>query len=364
MHDLRQISNMFDLRADFVHGYSYGSGHINDTYCVWVDQAGLRVRYILQRLAQNVFKQPIPLMNNVKRVTDHALARLLEEGCPEAHRRTLTLIPGKDGKPYVQDAEGNVWRVYPFIERARTYDTIETTKQCIEAARAFGNFQKLTADLPGEPLFETIPDFHNTTSRMNALKAAIKADPLGRVKEVQKEIDWYLSRDEDCHIVVNYLASGELPLRCTHNDTKLNNVMLDDVTGEGICVIDLDTTMPGSAIYDFGDMVRTATSPAAEDEKDTSLVTCRMFMFEALVEGYLDTAKSFLTPLEKSLLPFSGKLLTMECGIRFLTDYLSGDVYFKIKRPEHNLDRCRTQMALVESIEKQMDAMQRLVDSK
>ncbi len=355
---------MFDLRADFVHGYSYGSGHINDTYCVWVDQAGLRVRYILQRLAQNVFKQPIPLMNNVKRVTDHALARLLEEGCPEAHRRTLTLIPGKDGKPYVQDAEGNVWRVYPFIERARTYDTIETTKQCIEAARAFGNFQKLTADLPGEPLFETIPDFHNTTSRMNALKAAIKADPLGRVKEVQKEIDWYLSRDEDCHIVVNYLASGELPLRCTHNDTKLNNVMLDDVTGEGICVIDLDTTMPGSAIYDFGDMVRTATSPAAEDEKDTSLVTCRMFMFEALVEGYLDTAKSFLTPLEKSLLPFSGKLLTMECGIRFLTDYLSGDVYFKIKRPEHNLDRCRTQMALVESIEKQMDAMQRLVDSK
>ena len=355
---------MFDLRADFVHGYSYGSGHINDTYCVWVDQAGLRVRYILQRLAQNVFKQPIPLMNNVKRVTDHALARLLEEGCPEAHRRTLTLIPGKDGKPYVQDAEGNVWRVYPFIERARTYDTIETTKQCIEAARAFGNFQKLTADLPGEPLFETIPDFHNTTSRMNALKAAIKADPLGRVKEVQKEIDWYLSRDEDCHIVVNYLASGELPLRCTHNDTKLNNVMLDDVTGEGICVIDLDTTMPGSAIYDFGDMVRTATSPAAEDEKDTSLVSCRMFMFEALVEGYLDTAKSFLTPLEKSLLPFSGKLLTMECGIRFLTDYLSGDVYFKIKRPEHNLDRCRTQMALVESIEKQMDAMQRLVDSK
>lgn len=364
MHDLRQISNLFDLRADFVHGYSYGSGHINDTYCVWVDQAGLRIRYILQRLAQNVFKQPIPLMNNVKRVTDHALARLLEEGCPEAHRRTLTLIPGKDGKPYVQDAEGNIWRVYPFIERARTYDTIETTKQCIEAARAFGNFQKLTADLPGEPLFETIPDFHNTTSRMNALKAAIKADPLGRVKEVQKEIDWYLSRDEDCHIVVNYLASGELPLRCTHNDTKLNNVMLDDVTGEGICVIDLDTTMPGSAIYDFGDMIRTATSPAAEDEKDISLVTCRMFMFEALVEGYLDTAKSFLTPLEKSLLPFSGKLLTMECGIRFLTDYLSGDVYFKIKRPEHNLDRCRTQMALVESIEKQMDTMQRLVDSK
>lgn len=362
MYDLKQITDLFDIRADFVQGYSYGSGHINDTYCIWVDQAGLRVRYILQRLAQNVFKQPIPLMENVKRVTDHALGRLLADGCPEARRRTLTLIPAKDGKPYAQDQEGNVWRVYPFIERARTYDTIETTKQCIEAAKAFGNFQKLTADLPGEPLFETIPDFHNTTKRLAALKEAIAADALGRVKEVQKEIDWYLSREDDCHIVTNYLASGELPLRCTHNDTKLNNVMLDDVTGEGICVIDLDTTMPGSAIYDFGDMVRTATSPAAEDEKDTSLVTCRMYMFEALVQGYLDSANSFITPLEKSLLPFSGKLLTMECGIRFLTDYLSGDVYFKIKRPEHNLDRCRTQMALVESIESQLPAMQQLVD--
>ena len=362
MYDLRQITGLFDIRADFVQAYSYGSGHINDTYCVWVDQAGQRVRYILQRLAQNVFKQPIPLMENVKRVTDHALSRLKAEGCPEAHRRTLSLVPSKDGKPYAQDSEGNVWRIYPFIERARTYDTIETTKQCVEAARAFGNFQKLTADLPGEPLFETIPDFHNTTKRLAALKEAIAADPLGRAKEVRKEIDWYLARENDCHLVVNYLASGELPLRVTHNDTKLNNVMLDDVTGEGICVIDLDTTMPGSAIYDFGDMIRTATSPAAEDEKNTSLVTCRMFMFEALVKGYLDAASSFLTPLEKNLLPFSGKLLTMECGIRFLTDYLSGDVYFKIKRPEHNLDRCRTQMALVESIEAQLPEMQKLVD--
>ena len=213
-----------------------------------------------------------------------------------------------------------------------------------------------------KPLFETIPNFHNTTSRLAALKEAIQSDPLGRVKEVQKEIDWYLSREADCHMVVDYLKSGELPLRCTHNDTKLNNVMLDDVTGEGICVIDLDTTMPGSAIYDFGDMIRTATSPAAEDEKDVSKVTMRMFMFEALVQGYLSSAKSFLTPLEKSLLPFSGKLLTMECGIRFLTDYLSGDVYFKIHRPEHNLDRCRTQMALVESIEAQMDEMKAIVD--
>lgn len=362
MHDLKSTSNLFDIRGDFVHGYPYGSGHINDTYCIWVDQAGLRVRYILQRLNQNVFKQPIPLMENVKRVTDHALSRLLEIKHPEAHRRTLTLVPAKTGKPYAIDSEGNCWRIYPFIERARTYDQIETTVQSYEAAKAFGEFQKLTADLSGDPLFETIPDFHNTTKRLEALKTAIQSDPLGRVKEVQKEIDWFLSREADCHLVVNYLASEELPLRVTHNDTKLNNVMLDDVTGEGICVIDLDTTMPGSAIYDFGDMIRTATSPAAEDEKDVSLVTMRMFMFEALVKGYLSSASSFLTPLEKDLLPFSGKLLTMECGIRFLTDYLSGDVYFKIHRPEHNIDRCRTQIALVESIEQQMDEMKAVIN--
>ncbi len=360
MHDLKATAALFDLRGDFVHGHPYGSGHINDTYCIWVDQAGQRIRYILQRLNQNVFKQPVPLMENVKRVTDHALSQLKESNCAEAYRRTLTLIPAIDGKPYAIDAEGNCWRVYPFIERARTYDQIETTQQCYEAAKAFGEFQKLTANLPGDPLFETIPNFHNTTNRFQALQEAIKADPLGRVQEVKKEIEWFMTREADCHRVVNYLASGELPVRCTHNDTKLNNVMLDDVTGEGICVIDLDTTMPGSAIYDFGDMIRTATSPAAEDEKDISKVTMRMFMFEALLQGYLSSA-TFLTPLEKELLPFSGKLLTMECGIRFLTDYLSGDVYFKIKRPEHNLDRCRTQIALVESIEKQMDEMNALV---
>lgn len=363
MHDIKTISELFDLRGDYVYGTPYGSGHINDTFAIWLDQAGIRIRYILQRLAHNVFKQPIPLMENVQRVTSHALKRLLEDKCPEAYRRTLTIIPAKDGKPYALDEAGNCWRIYPFIERARTYDTIETTKQCIEAAKAFGEFQKLTADMPGKPLFETIPNFHNTTARLNALKDAIKADPLGRVQDVQREIDWYMARESDCHIVVNDLRSGALPLRCTHNDTKLNNVMLDDVTGEGVCVIDLDTTMPGSAVYDFGDMIRTATSPATEDEKDLSLVTMRMFMFEALVQGYLSSASSFLTPREKDLLPFSGILLTMECGIRFLTDYISGDVYFKIKRPEHNMDRCRTQMALVESIEKQMDSMKKYVES-
>ena len=360
MFDIQTIAGLFDLRADYVCGVPYGSGHINDTYRIEVDQAGLRVNYILQRVNSNVFKQPIALMENVKRVTDEALRVLREEGCKDSYRRTLTLIPAKDGKCYSQDAEGNVWRVYTFIDRARTYDMIENPQQCVEVSRAFGNFQKLGANLPGEPLFETIPDFHNTTKRFHSFQNAVAADPLGRAKTVQREIEWFLSREEDCHKVVNYLASGELPLRVTHNDTKLNNVMLDDVTGEGICVIDLDTTMPGSSLYDFGDMIRTSTSPAAEDEKNTKLVTMRMEYFEALAKGYCEAA-TFLTPLEKELLPFSGKLLTMECGMRFLTDYLEGDTYFKIHRPEHNLDRTRTQIALVESIEQQMDAMQKVI---
>ena len=339
MFNLKTIANLFDLRGDYVCGASYGSGHINDTYRIEVDQAGLRVSYILQRVNSNVFKQPIPLMENVLRVTTEALRVLQAEGCKEAYRRTLTLVPAKDGKPY---------------------DMIENPRQCVEVARAFGNFQKLGANLPGAPLFETIPDFHNTTKRFSTFQNAVAEDPLGRAKTVQKEIDWYLEREADCHKVVNYLTSGELPVRVTHNDTKLNNVMLDDVTGEGICVIDLDTTMPGSSLYDFGDMIRTSTSPAAEDEKDTSLVTMRMEYFEALAKGYCEAA-TFLTPLEKELLPFSGKLLTMECGMRFLTDYLVGDTYFKIYHPEHNLDRTRTQIALVESIESQMDAMQAVV---
>ena len=361
MHDLKAVSTLFDLRGDFVHGYSYGSGHINDTYCIWVDQAGQRIRYILQRVNHNVFKQPIPLMENVKRVTDHALKRLKEEQCPEAYRRTLTLVPSVDGKPYALDSDGNCWRVYPFIERARTYDQIETTKQCQEAARAFGEFQKLTADLPGEPLFETIPNFHNTTSRLTALKEAIQSDPLGRVKEVQKEIDWYLSRESDCHLVVDYLKSGELPLRCTHNDTKLNNVMLDDVTGEGICVIDLDTVMPGLSAYDFGDSIRTGANDCAEDEPDQSKVHFDLHLYEVFAKGYLSTAGASMSPAEKKSLAWGAKLMTLECGIRFLTDYLEGDHYFHTARPGHNLDRARTQFTLVRQMEEVFGQMLEIV---
>lgn len=362
MHDIKAISTLFDMRADFIAAAPYGSGHINDTYCAEYDQAGLRIRYIHQRINTSIFKNPINLMENIERVTSHALRGLQEEGNAEAYRRTLTCVLSREGNPYAFDQEGNCWRTYPFIERARTYDMISSSQQAREAARAFGAFQKFAATLPGSPLHETIPHFHNTRQRYSHLIAAIEADGHNRAASVQREIDWFLDRQSDGETVVDLLNSGAIPLRVTHNDTKLNNVMIDDVTGEGICVIDLDTTMPGSAIYDFGDMVRTATSPAAEDEKDLSQVTMRMEMFSALLEGYLSSAKEFLTPKERELLPFSGKLLTLECGARFLTDYLQGDTYFKTHYPEHNKDRCHTQMALVESIETQMPDMQALLD--
>lgn len=351
---------MFDLRGDFVHAHPYGSGHINDTYCAWFDQAGQRVRYIAQRINHNVFRKPIELMKNVDRVTKHALAALKESGHPEAWRRTLICIPAADGKPYAEDADGNIWRMYPFIERARGHDELETCEQAYQAARSFGEFQKLAASLGGARLHETIPDFHHTPKRLAALEAAIAADSAGRAQDVAPEIAFARARAVDCARITDLIASGKIPERVTHNDTKLNNVLLDDVTSEGVCVIDLDTTMPGSALYDFGDMVRTATPTTREDETETSKVDIRLDRFEALVKGYLSTA-TFLNSHELENLAFSGKLLTLECGIRFLTDFLSGDTYFKIKHPSHNLDRCRNQFAFVAAIERKLPEMEEIV---
>jgi Ser/Thr protein kinase RdoA (MazF antagonist) len=360
-HDLHSISALFDLRADFVDGLPYGSGHINDTFCANFQQAGRPLRYILQRINTNIFKTPDALMENISRVTRHALDRLHAEKHPEASRRTLTCVPAVTGKPYAVDANGNVWRVYPFIEGAKGYDEIESNEQAFQAAKAFGNFQKLTADLGGERLHETIPDFHNTPKRLEALRAAIANDAAGRAAEVQAEIEFALARAADCARITDLIASGDIPERVTHNDTKLNNVLLDESTAEGVCVIDLDTTMPGSALYDFGDMVRTATPTLREDDTDVAKLDIRLDRFEALVKGYLGSASSFLNTAEVDNLAFAGKLLTLECGIRFLTDYLQGDIYFKIKHPGHNLDRCRNQFAFVAAIEKNLPAMEEIV---
>ena len=362
--NLREIAGLFDLRADFIDGAPYGSGHINDTYCASFDQAGLRpLRYILQRINTNVFKTPVELMENIARVTRHSLERLVEQGHPEARRRTLTCIPALDGKPYAVDAHGNYWRVYPFIENATGHDEIQTNEQAYEAAKAFGNFQKLAAGLGGERLHETIPDFHHTPKRLEALRAAIAADPVNRAAGVKDEIAFVEVRAADCARIADLIAAGVIPERVTHNDTKLNNVLLDDRTAEGVCVIDLDTTMPGSALYDFGDMVRTATPTTREDATDLDKLDLRLDRFEALVRGYLSSAGAFLNAAEREHLAFAGKLLTLECGIRFLTDHLSGDVYFKIKRPGHNLDRCRNQFAFVGAIERRLPEMEKLVAS-
>ena len=357
---IKKLAKAFCLLGDFVSSAPYGGGHINDTFAVEYKQSGTTIRYIFQRINHHIFKDPVLLMDNVSRVLKHSHDRLSDT--EDASRRALTLIPSMDGQPYVVDEEGAYWRAYLFIENAKTYDVVENEKQAFEAARAFGNFQKLLVDIPGERLKETIPDFHNTLSRFQALIAAIETDKHNRAHGVQADIDFVLAREADTQVILEGIKEGSIPERITHNDTKLNNVMIDDETQEGICVIDLDTVMPGSALYDFGDLVRTSTSPALEDEQDLSKVFMRPEMFEALARGYLKAAGAFLTPKEVELLPFSGKLITLEIGIRFLTDYLQGDTYFKTKREGHNLDRCRTQFKLVSSIEEQMDEMTRVIE--
>lgn len=358
---VESIIPRFQIPGAYLESRPYGSGHINDTFVAACSHAGTRVRYILQRVNERIFQQAEDLMENIQRVTEAAAEQLLAEGVIDPTRRTLKLIPGRDGRPFVRDDEGRLWRCYLFLEGARTFDIIQNTGQAYEVARAFGGFQKLAAGLDGPRLHETIPNFHNTRARFNRLRDIVDADPVGRVAEVRAEWNFFSAREEIVDVLLDSQQRSEIPERITHNDTKLNNVMIDDASGEGICVIDLDTVMPGLALYDFGDMVRTATSPAPEDEIDVSKVGMQMPMFEALVRGYLSTAKAFLVEGEINHLAFSGKLITLEIGIRFLTDYLEGDVYFKTKRPGHNLDRCRTQMALVRSIEEQEVAMNTIV---
>ena len=360
VEQLREVFSGFQAWGDFAAAAPYGSGHINDTYKVSARLAGTPVNYLVQRINHAIFKEPDRLMENVVRVTGHLGRKLAEAGDPDATRKALTVIPARGGAPYVRDAEGNWWRMYLFIEQAQTYDIIESERQAYEAARAFARFQNLLADLPAPRLHETIPAFHNTVSRLRALDAAVAADACGRRAEAAAEIAFVEERREQCGRLLARNAGGEIPERITHNDTKINNVMLDDATGTGVCVIDLDTVMPGLALYDFGDMIRSATAAAKEDERDLSKVGSRIAMFEALARGYLSEA-AFLVPAEVEELVFSGRLITLTIAIRFLTDYLAGDVYFRTHRPGQNLDRCRTQLQMVRSLEAQSGAMEALV---
>jgi hypothetical protein len=356
-HDIREVVGRFRIPGEFLNAAPYGNGHINDTYAAVFDQTGTRVRFIVHRINHNIFKNPVALMDNVQRVTSHVEEKIA--GQPNRFGQVLTLIPTHEGQSYYRDEAGNHWRVYNFIERARTYDAVESPRQAFEAAKTFGQFQRWLTDLPAPRLHDTIPDFHHTPKRFTALERAIEADSVNRARLAAPEIEFALKHRPICSV----LLDANLPERVTHNDTKLNNVMLDDATGEGVCVIDLDTVMPGLVLYDFGDMVRTTTSPAREDERDLLKVTMQFQMYEALVRGYLESASGFLTPQEKQYLAFSSKLITFEIGIRFLTDFLAGDTYFKVHRDGHNLDRCRTQFKLVESMERQEEQMIKLVEN-
>lgn len=354
--DLEALGRAFGLRGNFLGGRSHGGGHINDTFAVTYEEAGQPVRYVLQRINRHVFHHPDQVMENIARVTAHLHSRGLDA------RHALTVIPATDGKPFFQDAAVNFWRAYLFIENTIAFDRVENPAQAAEAARAFGEFQALLAGLPGERLHETIVGYHHTRSRFEALVEAWDRDILGRAQFVRAELDFACHREAMVDVLLDQQERGILPERVTHNDTKLNNVLFDVPTGRAICVVDLDTVMPGLVLHDFGDLVRSATSPTLEDEKNLSKIHLQLPIFEALASGYIGAARSFLTDAEKAHLAFAGKILAFETGLRFLTDFLDGDRYFKIKRDGHNLDRCRSQFKLVESIEAQEDAMRRIVD--
>ncbi len=358
--DLAAAAGLFAIDGQFLGAEPYGNGHINETYAGRFETPGGPRRFIHQRINESIFRDVAGLMSNVERVTRH-LARKIEAAGGDPLRGTLKLVPSREGAGFARDAEGGAWRTYLFIENARTYEVVENLDHAENAARAFGDFQKALADLPGGRLVETIPDFHHTRRRFEAFRRALEEDKTNRAADVKDEIDFVLAREADCSRLVDMLARGELPERATHNDTKLNNVMLDPVTGEAVCVIDLDTAMPGLTAYDFGDSIRIGASTAAEDERDLAKVSISLDMFERLTRGYLSSAGAFLTPKEVEVLAFSAKLLTFECGARFLADHLAGDVYFRIHREGHNLDRARTQFRMVADMEAKMDEMEEIV---
>ena len=339
----------------------YGEGHINQTYAITVTSEQGAKRYILQKINTNIFKDPAGLMENVCGVTDFLREKAKQRGADPA-RATLHVVPTKEEKPYYQAADGSCWRVYEFVENTVCLQQVQSAEDFYQSAVAFGNFQRLLADYPADTLHETIPDFHNTVKRFANFKKAVEEDACGRAADVQKEIQFVLEREQLAHTLVDLQDAGKLPLRVTHNDTKLNNIMIDNVTHKGICVIDLDTVMPGLSLNDFGDSIRFGASTAAEDEQDISKVSCDLHLFEVYVKGFLEGCGGALTDLEVEMLPMGAILMTFECGMRFLADHLEGDHYFRIHRENHNLDRARTQFKLVWDMEQKLSEMKSIVE--
>mgnify|MGYP003766230599 CR=1 FL=1 len=357
---IQEAIEAIDFKGEYVSHEKYGSGHINDTFLVrFQREDGTIVKYILQRMNHHIFN-PDQLMQNICNVTSFLREKIIKNG-GNPDRETMNVIPTKDGKPYFKDSIGSCWRGYAFIHNATCYDQVEKPEDFYQSAVTFGRFQSLLSDFKADTLYETIVDFHNTPKRFETFKEVVKKDICNRASGVQEEIDFVMSRAEDMKICTEMLKNGELPLRVTHNDTKLNNVLIDNETGKGLCVIDLDTVMPGLSIFDFGDSIRFGANTAMEDEKDLSKVSLDLNLFEQYAAGFLEGCNGSLTENELKMLPIGAKIMTLECGMRFLTDYLQGDVYFNIHRPEHNLDRCRTQFKLVEDMEGKMDQMHQII---
>lgn len=339
----------------------FGNGHINDTFLVTANsEKGLK-RYILQRMNDSIFKDLDCLMNNVVLVTEYLKEIIISNG-GNPERETVNIIKTINNANYYRCNDGKCFRMMLFVENSICYEQVEKPEDFYDSAVAFGNFQNLLVDFPAGRLEETIPNFHNTLNRFLDFKKAVKQDVMGRAKEVQKEIEFAMERERDTGTIVELLQREKLPLRVTHNDTKLNNILFDADTKKAICIIDLDTVMPGSALYDFGDSIRFGASTGAEDETDLSKVNLDLNLFEVYTKGFVEGANGSLSDLEIRLLPVGAKLMTYECGIRFLADYLEGDIYYKIHREKHNLDRARTQFKLVKDMEEHWDELNAIVD--
>ena len=355
------IVRHFEFEGEFRSAVPHRAGHINDTFLAEFQVDGCPRPYILQRINHRVFTHPEGLMRNIKSITDHLRKKIVAAG-GDPQRETLTLVPTRDGGYYLKTDQGEYWRAYIFINNAQTYEEVTSLDQVHNAAKAFGLFQNLLSDFPPQQLFETIPNFHHTRKRFEDFLEAVEKDERNRGKTCEAEIEFVLQRGIKTSLLVDMLERGELPERITHNDTKFNNVMIDDETGQGVCVIDLDTVMPGLSLYDFGDAIRFVANPAAEDERDLRKVLFNLENYETFTRGYLNAAAEFLTRSEIEQLAFSAILMTLECGMRFLTDHLNGDIYFKIHRKDHNLDRCRTQFKMVQDMEEQFEEMVKIVE--
>lgn len=350
----------FLVEGTFDSAIPYGSGHINDTKLITAKTDGRVKKYVLQRINHNVFKNPTALMENFVGVTSY-LSKIIEANGGDPMRETINVIKTLDGENYYLTPEGEYWRLLAFIEDSLSYDKVERPEQFYESAVAFGNFQYLLRDYPADTLHETIVNFHNTPDRIRLFKEALAADACKRAKDVKAEIDFVLAREDFAATLESARQEGKLPLRVTHNDTKLNNILFNKVTGKALCIVDLDTIMPGYSVNDFGDSIRFGATTALEDEKDLSKVNFDISLYELYVKGFIEGTKGGLTECEMELLPIGAIMMTFECGTRFLTDYLSGDTYFKISRPEHNLDRARNQFKLVSDMEARLDEMRAIV---